>query len=41
MSELLDEALKVLRGLPDEMQDSAVRAIIESAATLEEHSPAF
>jgi hypothetical protein len=39
MSELLDEALQVLRGMPETMQDTAARAIIDYASSFEEQSP--
>ena len=40
MSELLEEAVQVLRRLPDGMQDTAARAIMECAAALDEHAHA-
>jgi hypothetical protein len=36
MSELLEEAMQVLRRLPDGMQDTAARAIIACAAAVDE-----
>jgi hypothetical protein len=36
MSQDLDHALQMLRSLPEPMQDSAARAIIDCVATFEE-----
>lgn len=38
MSDLLDQAVEVLRTLPESMQESVARTIIEQAATFEESS---
>ena len=36
MSELLDDAVQVLRSLPESMQETAARAIIDAATHLED-----
>ena len=38
MSDLLDQALQVLRSLPESMQETAARAILDAAMHLEDEA---